>query len=154
MNQTQAAPSPDYAMSEHPIDLVIRYCADCGDICLTVGRDVRCDTCQVAHADEMRTAARALVLAATAKVLAHPTADIVRRSSGMNDEREILCDECGECAATYNGCADLLDGKACMCMHCDEPGKIVVSDDEGITTIRFRAYTAREIAVIGNGGQR
>ena len=60
------------------------------------------------------------------------------RSGGANDPREIMCDTCGDCAATYTGCVDPLDGKAGTCESCGTVGKIVVGDDEGSAWIEFR----------------
>jgi hypothetical protein len=149
----QHAPSMDYRSYE-TTELTVRHCGDCGDICLTEGKSTRCDTCETTHQDELATAkrllakhARLVVTEAFRKPLdAHdaPIPQLVvsrepwpTRSGGMNDPREILCDDCGECAATYTGCVDSLDGTRGNCESCNAPGTILVDDDEGHHSVAF-----------------
>lgn len=150
----QHAPSPDYT-SHESVDWTVRHCTDCGDICLTASPEQgRCDTCEAAHRDELATAkrllqqhARLVVTEGFRKPLdAHdaPIPQLVvnhepwpTRSGGMNDPREILCEACGECALTYTGNADALDGTIGECESCAQAGVVDVDQDEGTTTVRF-----------------
>lgn len=142
-NRIEIAPSPDYAiaaLSYSTDDLTVRHCCDCGDICLTVGDAVRCDPCQATHLDELATAKRVLdaagVWAVAVKHLQRPGQQ--GRSGGMNDPREILCEECGECALTYTGNGDSLDRAKHNCDSCGTIGVIDVDqDDDGHVRVRF-----------------
>jgi hypothetical protein len=71
------------------------------------------------------------------RVLSEPVPD-TWRSGGMNDPREIMCDTCGDCAATYTGCVDPLDGRPATCESCGTVGKISVGDDDGSVWVELR----------------
>lgn len=143
--------TPRHDCVEHddlqPVQIVCRECGDTeiqfvpiAEVAERIRRQ-RCDECQAQYEDERRGDARRAVDAAMTQLLTMPS-----RSRGPNDERSILCDECGEEAGTYIGYVDHLDGKAAYCPHCQTHGKIVVGDDEGSAWVRFRAYTAKELA--------
>lgn len=65
-------------------------------------------------------------------------------------EREIFCDECGDCAVEVDQGAlgEDLDGIHAACQSCNVDGKIVwesdADEDGTFTTIRFRKLTESE----------
>lgn len=166
-HRIEVAPSPDYQQHDdlQPVQI---DCRDCGDVEIQFVplaevadriRRQRCDECQETHTDEVQTAKRVvrahrdIIISKALGAAEQPLPQMVvnrevwpSRSRGPNDERSILCDECGEEAGTFIGYVGHLDGKAAVCPHCQTHGKIVVGDDEGSAHIRFRAYTAKEIA--------
>lgn len=148
----QLSPVPDYSGHEdlQPVQIT---CRDCGDTELQFValnevadriRRQRCDECQDEHVSEVAIAKRTVAVNREA-ILRSVLAPLETRS--RTDERSILCDECGEEVGTYVGFVDHLDGKAMQCTHCKTFGKVVVGDDEGLATVKFRGYTARELAV-------
>lgn len=147
----QHAPAPDYSLHEH-VTWTIRACADCGDICLTTGED-RCLTCLDVHRDELETCKRVLRQRLGA-VLSDAFASFRARSGGMNDPRELLCDECGEVAFTYTGSIDPLDGTQGQCESCGCKGRIDVDqDDEGHATVRFVRLRGADLDAAAEAGE-
>lgn len=69
-------------------------------------------------------------------------------------EREIFCDECGDCAVEVDQGAlgEDLDGIHAACQSCNVDGKIVwesdADEDGTFTTIRFRKLTESELAAL------
>lgn len=128
----QHAPSPDYSI----VDMAVRFCAGCEDLCLTTGADTHCEACKQYDADDLAAKKRA------ALTLPDP----------HSDEAEILCDECGDVAQRYMRHSDgvcSLEGKGGICLGCETPGKIYLNEpDDGdfmSASLRFRRYTSAEL---------
>lgn len=155
MSDRQHAPSPDYGSGTTPeapyVDLQIRFCCECGDLCLTDAGCPRCDTCQAEHLDEVAIAHRVvkqhrnIIIAKALDGTPAPVPQLVcnksvwpSRSGGMNDPRGLTCEECGDVACWYVGSVDPLDGIHETCASCGTAGRISVDqDDEGNVRARF-----------------
>lgn len=154
---TQHAPSPDYSSSEGYLDIAVRECPDCGDLIMTIGDEDRCEACVQYQTDEAAAFARdnsnSIGLFALIATMKSAPLDL-NKSGGMNDERTIMCDECGVDAVHYSCCVDDLDGKACECLSCGEVGKVYVDqDDEGRVYARFRSYNTAELDALAAEGK-
>lgn len=65
------------------------------------------------------------------------------------DEKQILCNECGDTAAEYipsQTSVAQLEGKICQCQSCQIFGKIYINDDEQTRAeLCFRALKTKEL---------
>jgi len=146
-----------YHTSESLLSPVIATCPDCQDLSLEFtnypcraladGLQLQCETCAQYQRDEEAAKHRAAVGTVNLALAAGLVPGRIQ-TGGMNDERYVPCDECGDTAVTYAADvhAQALDGKAACCESCRTVGKIVLDDDEGQAFLMFRAYTQRELA--------
>lgn len=136
--KTKTALEPLHIGSYSTRELAVIACPSCGDLALVDGGQRKCDAC----VDYDGNNARLLF-----ERLAKPTQ---RRGRGMNDDYNVLCDVCGEVAASFPGdvLAENLEGKAHQCESCHTFGKFWF-DDENVQ-INFRRYTQRELSDVAS----
>lgn len=122
-------------------ELAIADCPDCGDPCLVEKGDSRCETCKQYDQDSAAAMLRAhapTVAVAALKAWAARGVSFKGRG-GMNDERQVFCDFCGDEALAIPGdmLAEQADGMQLQCWGCHKPGKVVLHDDEGSCWLTF-----------------
>jgi hypothetical protein len=147
--------------------LAIVDCPDCGDMALVSATQSRCDTCKQYDQDSaaaMLRAHTATVLAECAKeraaiaenraqLVAHAVrlgpviCDVLSRGRGMNDERQLFCDFCGDVGLTVAGdtSSEQIDMWFGTCESCRKPGKGSVHDDGESAYAEFHAFTPEDM---------